>query len=73
MELERGLAFDSLCGVQTGVKECLLAFDSLWTSLVIVTSNVYSVGLCELCYYRSNFGIISLIIRTPPFLGKIVK
>ena len=37
------LAFDSFCGTRTGVRECLLAFDSLWTGLVIVTSNVYSV------------------------------
>ena len=35
------LAFDSLCGAQTGVREHLLAFDSLRTGLVIVTSNVY--------------------------------
>ena len=54
----------SLCGVRTGFRECLLAFDSLWTGLVIVTSNVYSV--CKLCYYRFNFRTISLIVRTPP-------
>ena len=28
---------------KAGVAERLLAFDSLWTGLVIVTSNVYSV------------------------------
>ena len=37
------LVFDTLCGARTGVRERLLAFYSLWTSLVIVTSNVYSV------------------------------
>ena len=52
---ERELAFDSLCGVPMGFRERLLAFDSLWTGLVIVTSNVYIVCLCELCYYRFNF------------------
>ena len=58
------LAFDSLVGVRTVLRERLLAFDSLWTGLVIVTSNVYNV--CELCYYRSNFQTIPLIVRTPP-------
>ena len=63
--LEWGLAFDSLCGVRTGVRERLLAFDSLWTGLVVM----YIVCLCELCYYRFNFRTILLIVRTP---GKIV-
>ena len=39
---KRVIAFDSLCGAQLGVRECLLAFDSLWSGLVIVTSNVCS-------------------------------
>ena len=56
MELEQGLAFDSLCGARTGVRERLLAFDGLWTGLhvVIVTSDVNNVFV-ELCYYRSDF------------------
>ena len=37
------IAFGSLCRARTGVRERLLAFDSLWTSLVIVTSKIYSV------------------------------
>ena len=43
-----------------GFRERLLAIDSLLTALVIVVSNVYSV--CELCYYRSKFGTIPLIV-----------
>jgi len=35
------IVFDSLFRAQMGVRERLLAFDSLWTSLVIVTSNVF--------------------------------
>ena len=42
-ELERGLAFDSLCGA---------AFNSLWSGLVIVTSNVLSV--CVNCEIRQS-------------------
>ena len=47
-ELERGLEnvykpFECLCGARMGFAERLLAFDSLWTGLVIVTSNVYGV------------------------------
>ena len=70
--------FGSLCGapmeVAKRIIERLVAFNSLWTSLVtcIVTtcSNVYSVCLCVLCYYRSTFQTIPLIVRTPPFSGK---
>ena len=40
---KRVIVFGTLCQAWTGVRECLLAFNSLWTSLVIVTSNVYSV------------------------------
>ena len=40
---KRVLAFDSLCKA----RERLLAFESLWTGLVIVTSNVI-VRLCEI-------------------------
>ena len=40
---KRVQAFDSLCRAQMKVREHLLAFDSLWTGLVITTSNVYSV------------------------------
>ena len=81
---KRAIAFDSLCGGRTeapkypltisaelewGLRECLLAFDSLWTGLVILTSNVYS--LCELHYYWSKFRTIPLIIQTsPPFREK---
>ena len=49
-----------------GVAKCVLAFDSLWTSLVIVT---LIVCLCELCYHRFT---ILLIVRTSPFLGKLL-
>ena len=35
------LAFDSLCGARTRVRERQLAFESLWTGLVIVTNNVF--------------------------------
>ena len=41
--VKRVLAFDSLCKA----RERLLAFESLWTGLVIVTSNVI-VCLCEI-------------------------
>ena len=49
---------------QMGVRERLLAFDSLWNGFVIVTSNAYSVffifmiyeTLCNLCngYITAN-------------------
>ena len=55
-------AFDTLCSVRMGIRESLLAFNSLWTGIVIVTSHVYSV----LTYYRSNFRTNSLIVQTPP-------
>ena len=38
----------------------ILAFDSVWTGLVIVTCNVYS--LCEVCYIF-NFRTIPLIVQ----------
>ena len=70
---KRVLVFNSLYGARTEARECLLAFDSLWTGLVIVASNVYTVFV-ELCYYRSNFQTIPLIVETlPSFPGKIVS
>ena len=68
---KRVLVFNSLCRARTEVRECLLAFDSLWTGLVIVTSNVYNVFV-ELCCYRSNFQTIPLIVETldPPLSVK---
>ena len=38
---KRAIAFDNLCGPRTGVRERLLAFNSLWTGLVIVTGGVF--------------------------------
>ena len=49
------------------VRERLLAFDSLWTGLVIVTSNVYTCNVCVIVLlYRSSFRTIPLIVWTPP-------
>ena len=63
-------AFDTLCSVRMGIRESLLAFNSLWTGIVIVTSHVYSVFV--LTYYRSNFRTNLLIVQThpPPFHEK---
>ena len=41
-----------------GGRERLLAFDSLLTGLVVI----YVVCLCELCYYRTSFQTIPLIV-----------
>ena len=45
---ERVLAFDSLCGAQTGIGEHLQTFDSFYRARMGV------VLAFELCYYKSN-------------------
>ena len=69
------LAFDSFCGARTGVAKCLVAFNSLWTGLVIVTSNEYTVFVynCVIIDLILNNSTNSLNTPHPLFPGKIVN
>ena len=57
------MSFDNICGAQTGVRECLLAFKR----------PSYINQQCELRYYHSKFGNPLFIRTPPPFPGKIVN